>query len=206
MELKEIFKFFGREKIKLLITFLVGGILGVGVFFLIPDKFVAKGTFYISRTPEEKEKEYTYSGYYGQQTSIMYSKTIRGILEDTSFRAKVLEQLKIPFTDKDLRKLKNKTRIKDEGPQLVAVEIKDNSQKAALEIWETVAENLREISIEINKNGDSNLYLKKLSENPAVQKSYRNGYVFGLVGALLASGGGTVYLALKSCLEKEKNG
>jgi len=56
MELKEIFKFFGGEKIKLLITFLVGGILGVGVFFLIPDKFVAKGTFYISRTPEEKER------------------------------------------------------------------------------------------------------------------------------------------------------
>jgi len=205
MELIEIFKFFGREKIKLLFTFLVGGVVGVCAFFLIPNKFIAKGTFYISRIPEKKDEEYTYSGYYGQQTSITYSKTIRGILEDASFQARVLEQLKIPFTAKDLKKLKNKTRIKDGGPQLIAVEVKDRSQETALEIWETVDENLRKTSTEINKNGDSSLYLKKLNENPIVQKPYRNVYVFGLVGALLAFGGGTSFLALKNYLKKEKN-
>lgn len=206
MELKEIFEFFSREKIKLLSILLVGGIFGVVLSFLLPDRYIAKGTFYISRIPEEKKEEYTYSGYYGQQTAIMYSKTIRGVLEDTSFQARVLEQLEIPFTDKGLRKLKNRLRVKDVGPQLVAVEIKDSSHETALEIWETVAENLRNVSSEINKNGDSNLYLKKLNETPVVQKSYINVYVFGLVGALLAFGSGTSFLALKNYLKEEKNG
>jgi len=205
MELKEIFEFFDEKKVKLAITFLVGGVLGVSAFFLIPDKFVAKGTFYISRIPEERGKEYTYSGYYGQQTAIIYSRTVRGILEDSSFQAKVLEQLEIPFTDKGLRKLKNKIRIKDGGPQLVAVEIKDKSQDKAVEIWETVDKNLREVSSEINKDGDSNLYLRKVNENPIVQKSYKNVYVFGLVGALLAFGNVTAYLALKSYMEDSEN-
>ncbi len=202
MELKEIFKFFGKQKKSLVIFFIFGVLIGAGAFYLLPAKYVSKGTLYVARKPEENEEYYTYSGYYAQQVGLSYTKTVRGLLEDGAIHSEVLEKLKIPITEKSLRKFKNRVKVKDAGPQLVGLEIKENSTDKANKTWNILAEIIEDTSLEINQEGDPYLYITRVKEEPVVQETYKDLYLFGITGGLFLLGLGTCFLALKNYLKE----
>ncbi|MBD3365977.1 hypothetical protein GF360_01390 [candidate division WWE3 bacterium] len=205
MELKEFFEFFKRPAKNLAVFFICGLILGGTAFFALPKSFVSKGTLFVSRIPEESAEFYTYSGYYAQQTALSYADTVRGLLENEVLHAKALETLEIPVTDKNLRNLERKIRVKDGGPQLVGLEVKNNSSENAAKIWEALTLNIENTSKEINLQGDPQLKITRVKEKPVIQEGYRNLYVFSAVGGLMTWGLGVFFLALKDYLKEAQN-
>ena len=202
MELEEIINFF-KEQSKNLGLFLIGGIILGGVaFYVLPAKYLSLGTLYIGRKPEESDEFYTYSGYYAQQVALSYTETVRGLLEDSTLQAKTLEELDTPITETSLRKLQNKIRIIDAGPQLVTLEVKEKSAAKAVKVWESLATNITNTSAEINKKGDEKLSIKRVKEKPVVKETYKNLYVFSLAGGLLSLGLGTLILGIKNYMKE----
>lgn len=205
MELKEIFNFCKKFGRKLFFIFVLGSLCGGVLFFIIPEKFLATGILYISRTTEESEDFYTYSGYYAQQVALSYTNTVRGLLESEALQAKALEEMQVPLTKTNLKKLGKKIRIKDAGPQLVEIEIKDKSPEKARETWEALSQNIQMASLEINNVGDPKLQITRVKEEPVIKETYKELYVFTLLGGLIALGTSTLYFALETYMKGNEN-
>jgi capsular polysaccharide biosynthesis protein len=205
MELKEILNFIKQKSQILSLCLLVGGILGTSAFFLLPTKYLCLGTLYVARQPEESSDFYTYSGYYAQQVALSYAETVKGLLENNTLQARALEELEIPVTEKNLRKLQNKVKVIDAGPQLVALEVKEKSQTEAREVWEALTTNITATSTEINKKGDSKLNITRVKEEPVTKETYKNLYVFSAAGGLLSLFLSTTVLGIINYMKEEQD-
>jgi capsular polysaccharide biosynthesis protein len=185
MEIKEISKKLAKYKRVILLSVLAGLLIGIAYNFF-PQKYSAQGSLYIKRTVENNPNTYfTYEGYYSQQVAIAYTNTIVALAESTDIRSKALTSLKIPVTEKNLRYYARSISVKKAGSQIITITVKGNDQESADKLWNSYANVLINTSDEINKNGDPNLSVSKISEQPVVKEPYRSIWVFGLAGAVL---------------------
>jgi len=173
MELKNLFKNILKNKLLLTVFVLIGGIFCL-FYTLLPSKYYATGSFLITRKVNPAEKDFfTYEGYYGQQTALSFTKTVAALFESEDVFNRALKKMNINIDETSLRKLSKKIRVTNPGPQLVTLQIKENTQSNAVKNWEAVSESAIEITNEANKNGDSLLGISKLSAEPIVKGQYK---------------------------------
>ncbi len=181
---------------------IAGGLLGALVFYVIPEKYIGSGLFFITREAEISDEFYTYSGYYNQQTALSHTRTVRGIMETEEFQAMLLRELGIEVNRKSLRKFRKNYRVKETGPQLIKVEIKSNETAKLTETWSVLNSVLLELAEILVEDGDPNISTIPLQEVPLVREVPETLYVFSSVGALVTLGLGTLYLGVKEYLKE----
>ncbi len=205
MEVREIAYFFKKVSKKLLAFFVIGGLIGFAVFTILSIKYVSSGTFYIGRKVAEHKDFYAYSGYYDQQTAISYTDTVRGLLESRDIKAMLLEKLNTDTDARNLRRLSNKVRVKDKGPQLVEIEIRENSRESGEKTFLLLADIIDEINGSLGEKSDRNLSIQKVKDLPVTRRVNREPFVFGLAGGLFSLTTGTFILGFKDYMQRKEN-
>ncbi len=197
MELREVFKFLKKYKAGVLVFALVFGLLGAAVYLVLPEKYIASGTFLVTRSTEPVLDRFSYEGYYSQQTALSYTKTLMGLFESFDTRKAALEKMGRQVDGAQLRKFGREIRVKSFGPQLVTLNVKGESLESAKDSWEVLTNvvlgKLREVS-------DPALGVSPLSAAPVVYETYRNVFLNVVVGIGLGVLLGVTVFSLKEYL------
>lgn len=204
MELREIIQVLLKNSKALILITLLGTLGGLIVFFL-PTRYVAKGSFYAKRAANEATSEFfTYEGYYGQQAALSYTNTVIGLLESTDLMKMALEKLNEPVNEITLRKYKKLVNVKKKGPQLVTLETKGQDQSSAKLLWDALSDSLFETAVKINVNGDPALSFSKISEDPVVNRNYKNIWINMLAGTGVGFAFGLFAVSIKEYMKGSK--
>ena len=196
MELKDILKKVRKYKI-FLVLFAIAGFSAGALFYNIPPKYISSGSFYIKRGVNPEKEYFTYEGYYAQQTALAYTNSVVALIESPDIKKKVLEEMKIPVNEENLRKLNRVVRVKKTGPQIILVTVKDENYDTSTKMWGKLAESLISKTNEINKNGDESLSISLVSEQPLVRETYKSFYLFALVGSVIGLSLSTFFICVK---------
>jgi capsular polysaccharide biosynthesis protein len=200
MEIKEIVKKLAKFKVQIVISIILGALLGVATYFL-PPKYISSGSFYIKRSISGEKNYFTYEGYYGQQTALSYTNSVTALAESLDIKRLVLDKLNIDVNEESLRKLSRMIKIKKTGPQIILITVKADSYTTSENIWNKLSESLLTTTYEINKDGDPNLMVEKVSERPVVKEGYRSIILFGFAGSLISFTIFSFYICFKEYLK-----
>lgn len=183
MEIKAILKLIKKHSILVLVLALIGLIVGIGVFF-IPAKYLAIGSFYINREPDNNVGFFTYEGYYSQQAALTYTNTVSALLESVDVQSRSLERLGIEINEQSLRYYGKNIKVKKSGPQLITLTVKGNNPEQAKNLWQAVSKELLITADSINTRGDTKLKIAVVSEEPVIKSTYKNVWVNVAAGML----------------------
>jgi len=190
MEIKEIIKKIRKYRPQFVIIAILGAALGVGLCFL-PPKYTSSGSFYIKRSISGEKNYFTYEGYYGQQTALSYTNSVVALAESLDLKKIVIEKLGMEANEEGLRKISKMMKVRKTGPQIISITVKADSLNMSEDVWNKLSSTLLNTTYEINKDGDPNLMVVKVSDKPVVKQSYRSAVLFGFCGLLIST---TLYL------------
>jgi len=201
MELKETIKLLIKNRFEITFFVLLGLIVST-VIYMLPQKYISSGTFYISRITGSNSEFFTYEGYYGQQTALSYTNTVAALLENTDLRSKAMKNLGITIDELTLRRVQKLISIKKDGPQLITLTVKGRNYDESRNLWESLSKSLMETTTEINMRGDPNLSITKISAEPVVKLEYRSLWLNLSAGFGLGLALGIVFISFKEYLKK----
>ena len=205
MELKEILSFLRENVIKIGIISAVFGMIGVGLYYTLPTRYIATGSFYVQRTVETAKNDdfFTYEGYYGQQTALTFASTLVGLFESTDIKKQALEELGVQPTEENIRRFDRHVRIKRTAPQMITLTTKANTPQEAESLWNAVSSTTLLTANTLTSQGDADLRINQVSENPLVKETYRSLYVNIIAGLCLGFILAVTSLALINYLKEE---
>ncbi len=185
MEIKKLLELI-KEKSKIIfLVSLLFTVFGVGIYYGIPPKQTATGSFFIKRTVEDPSPEFfSYEGYYAQQAALSYSNTLAALFESVDIRSKALKSLDIPVNDKTLRKYGRQIRVKNVGPQLVTLTVKGENTAHVVNFWAALSNSVLETTKALNQEGDKSITVTPVVSEPIVQMTFNNVYANAIAGAL----------------------
>lgn len=188
MRLEIIIRTLKRNFRYIVLSAVVGGVLGILVFYFFPFGYTATGSLFVGRRPDLiQREEFTYEGYYAQKAASDYTNTIVGILESPSLASKVLQKQNLIVNEENLRELSKNTDIRTKAPQLVFVRVKAETKNEAEQLWNIVVDEVITTSNNLNRiEGDPNLSVQKVSE-PVVTEVYKDILIFSFVGFLIGA-------------------
>ena len=205
MELKEIIEFIKKYIKQIILGSIIFGMVGALLHFVLPTKHYASGSLFIRRSVNPfTEDHFTYEGYYGQQSAMLYTNSIIGLVESEDIRKQALENLNVEVNEKTLRKYSRKIKTRKTGPQLLTLITKDPTPEKATLLWKSVSDSTINTLNKINKNGDPFISVAKVSDEPIVKESYKNIFVDILVGLGIGFIISTTFFSLKSYLSYKK--
>jgi len=185
MELRDILKTLSKYKNTIVITTIMGALVGLISYYLLPTKYTAVGSFYIKRATESTgiKTYFTYEGYYAQQGALSYTNTVVALLESLDIRNKALQKLNLAVNEESLRKYGKLINVRKMGPQLITLTTEGNIDTEAKTLWNALSDTLLETTAEVNKDGDPKLSISKVAEEPVVKTTYKALWLNTLIGA-----------------------
>ncbi|MBW6441327.1 hypothetical protein K0B04_00235 [Patescibacteria group bacterium] len=196
MELKEIFKKINRYRITLILFAVLGLVAGV-IFYVLPTNYYSSGSFFVKRKIDPSNDFFAYEGYYAQQSALSYTNSLTALAESPDVKKELLENMGEEVNNQNIRKINNAVKVKKTGPQMILITVKGKDYEISRDIWKKLANTLVQKSTEINKNGDENLSVSLVSQEPLVKEGYKNIYIFTLAGILLATSLGILVISVK---------
>jgi capsular polysaccharide biosynthesis protein len=214
MTLKQAVKFLQRNTKIILLAGLLGSLLGVSVHYLTPAKNIASGSLYITRnialSPLQLAPDsfFSYEGYYAQQNAALYSATVTALLESTDLKAAVLRDAGLPVTERNLRQLSRAISVRKPSPQLISVSVLDVLPLGltAEKSWDLLVLNIQQTHTRINLEGDSELAVVAVIEEPVVKSIYKNIYLNIIVGFVLGKILAVLFLSFASYISAPEPG
>lgn len=204
MELRDLIKKLISHK-KILIVFALSGLLTGFAIHAYPAKYVSTGSVFIGRITDKNTSFFTYEGYYSQQTALAYSNSIIGLLESSDLIRKTTDSLGIEYNEVSARKLKKDISVTKAGPQVITVNTRGNTAEESSLLWEVLIQNLDEATSQINTQSDPALKIFKISKEPVVKKVYKPLWAYLVVGTILSSSLGVLYITSREYFKEEKN-
>lgn len=199
MEIKDIFKNLNKHRKILVYTTFLGLIAGLAISTL-PTKYTSLGSLFVGRSAEESENYFTYEGYYAQQSALGFTDSVIAIIRSPDLIKLLLENTDTPVNASNYRKISKSISIKKTGPQIISVGLKGDSYEKSKTMWLELNNILIDKIENINRDTDVNLSVSTVSEEPLVRESYRNVFVFSLVGLIFGAFFGMFLTSLKEYL------
>lgn len=185
MSLASFFLLYKQKALIPVMGAIVGLVLGLGLYFLLPVKYIASGSMFVVRQVEEVPTEFNYEGYYSSLSSFNYTQSLAALLETDDIRGGVLRRLDLPVTKENLKNLKKSVDVKKTTTQVLTFVTKDTNPKQATAIWKAYAQELKTVTTRVNQFGDSGLIPVQLIASPVVYQGFSNIFVSGLAGVFL---------------------
>lgn len=196
MELKEIKKILSKNKLSLTIVTFIGLILGLVLYYL-PAKYISSGSFYVGREIDRSDEFFSYEGYYAQQTAVTYTNSVISLAESLDIKKAVLDEMGIPYNNESVRTLGRALKIKKSGPQTINIVAKHSNRDTSETMFKSISKALIETSENLNREGDSSLFIRQVSTEPLVKETYKSFYIYSLAGILSGLIVGLFYLCLR---------
>lgn len=198
MELSDFIKQIKNNWQTLVITAFFGTVLGVAAYYIIPQYYLASGSFYINRKIDTTNGQYFgYEGYYSQQTALSYTSTVMGLFESTDVKAQALKSLFIEVNDRSLRNIKRNLSVKKPAPQVIFVTFKSTSADYAQKMYQALADATITTAQKLNESGDRFLQIEQISKPPVIDDQFRNVFVNSQIGLGLGLVLGLVIISLR---------
>ncbi len=142
---------------------LVAGI----VSYYWPVQYRSQLTLYVQRIPEEpKLGDYSYDGYYAQQTAEAYTDTVEGLLEARDIIRQALEAAQMPVSAGQIRFVANHLKVEKVAPQLVSVSLTTRSQQDSTKLVSAIAQVLQEKIKTLNRQGNGGVVISLVDVRP----------------------------------------
>lgn len=188
MRLERIIRYIKTNFRYIVLSAVLGGVIGLLVFYFFPFDYKATGSLFVSREPDLiQREEFTYEGYYAQRTADSYTETVIGILESDSLHKKVLQSLGTPVNENSLRSLRKNITVRSKAPQLVYLQVESKDKDEAQIVWETISDELVQVSQDLNRvEGDPKLFVQPVTE-PVITETYKDLVLFTAVGVLVGA-------------------
>jgi len=201
MELKDLLNVIKKNgKVILVFSFLVGT-LAVLISYFMPTAYRASATIYVKRQTEEESPDYfTYEGFYSQKTAQEYANTVVGFFNSNDIRREALESLSLPSGQGELGELDNKIVVKKVAPQLISLEVTEDTSEEASSVWEALAQTTIERVNLLNQTGDKDISIDVVNPEPLVELVEQNLWLNGVVAMLVGGFIGIFYISLKEYL------
>lgn len=197
MELKEIVINLNKHKLTLLASVLVGIFLGY-LFYTTPKNYHAVGSFYVKRAADTtKFKYFSYDGYYAQQTGLSYTNTILALFESTDVINEALKKINLSTDINNFKKYSRMIQAKKTGPQIITLTVKGKTRDEAKSLWNSLTDTTINKNKEINKDGDSELSVSKIMEEPVLKEQYRPLWMCLVLGGIFVPTLVIFFLGLK---------
>jgi capsular polysaccharide biosynthesis protein len=206
LEVKDLIKEFNKNRKTIAAVSLFTALTGLAVYFILPTRYIAAGSFYIQRAVEDAQAEFfTYEGYYGQQTAMSYTNTVAGLFESIDVSKKTLELQQKEINENNLRKLTRQINVRKEAPQLITLLVKEKSPEEAERLWTFISQSTLRTAEELNAEGDPLLRISPVGEF-VVKKEFRSPYLNMGIGWGLGLILSLTVLSMRAYLKEEKNG
>lgn len=204
MELKDLYILLKAKLHLVLISGIIFGLFGIGVYYFFPQSFIASGSFFVTRMVEDSSGNYfAYEGYYAQQTAFSHSDTVLGLFSSVNVRKNALEGLGIIVNETSLRKFNRSIRVKKEAPQIITLNVKGKSISEAGSGWVAFSKAVLNAHEILNQKGDPKLSLSMVENLPVVHKTYRSLYINLIAGILFGVFILITYLVFEEYIKKE---
>ncbi len=203
MDAKHISKFTHKYAGKIFLFGIVGMFIGLAVFVAFPQKYVATGLLFVTRSRDALPElgDFSYDGYYSQQNSTNYTSTVIGFLESDVLFGEVLKNQSTAVTRDTLRKLGRAVSVKKRAPQLVLVNVLGSTPEEAQQLWTSLTDEAIKTGERLNTQSDPNLYITKVAPEPLVKQTYSNIAINVVVGFGLGLLAGTFTFAVLTYLD-----
>lgn len=200
MELRELIKIFKYNVKNILLLGFFGGALGIILYLVVPIKYYATGSFFISRKIETAtDKYFNYEGYYSQQTSQNYTGSFIALLESQDVQSHILNLMSMPVNEKTIRALDRDVSVKKISPQVVTLTVRGNTLDEARTKWTMYTATALETARKLNEANDPYLSINRVDENdtPVVKEEFRNIFLNALIGVLVGAVGFYSFIVFK---------
>ena len=201
MELKDILKMLNKRRTEIGLFVLCGGFLGVAVSFL-PGKFKTELSYFVGRIADKPSAEFfTYEGYYAQQTAQSYTNTAVALLESQDLKRAVLNELQLPVTDNNIRKLSKSYRVAKNGPQVITLTVTDYNYDKSINTFTVISKKFLIASEKVSTGSDENISVSPLADSPVIRQEQRPFFYFVAGGLLFGLAFSLLKIALKEYLK-----
>ncbi len=174
MTASQLLNMYKKHIVVIVLAGILGGALGAAVCLLNPPKYIASGSFYVSRGIEATPQDFKYEGYYSSLSSLNFAKSLAALIESDDVKKQVLQVQKQPVNRKSLKSLDRATLVKKPDTQLVTLQTKATSSAQAEHLWLIYKDILIAVSNTLNENGDSNIVVAPVSSTPATFESFKS--------------------------------
>ncbi len=193
-----------KSAVSVIVVTFVFGVAGIALYYFVPQKFSAAGTFYVERSVENGAgRFFTYEGYYNQQTAIAYSNTVLGLLESDDVRTLALKKLGIDITEQSLRRFNRQIKTTKTANQLITLSVTATNPKKAESAFKALAQSTVDTSDKLSQTSDPFLHVALVNNQPVVQETFRNVWVNLSIGMLLGFLLSVLFLSFKSYLKEQ---
>lgn len=209
LDLMTITTFLYRYKLRIFLCGLIGTFIGVLVYIFIPAKYVSTGTFYITR-PIEDKAEFSYEGFYSQQTAQAYTDVFVSVLEGKELRSEIITGMGLVNSAGSYYALNRLISIKKTTPSSIRLEVKTQDRDFSVVLWNLIVskslEKHRTISL-----SDKNISVFVLNPVPITYATYKNVYLNSVLGGVIGLFLGTIFFGFKEyysslvCCEHSKD-
>lgn len=174
-----VIKFFKKKQAFILMVGLLGAFFGALLYFVLPVRYVAVGSMFVTRTINNNSSNqdyFDYEGYYAHETARSYVSTVIALLESPDIRFDVASDISLDPTKKNLTKLKRNLRVKKKGNQIIELSVYGDISNVS-DTWQAYVNNVIEKNQTLNENGDANLYVVPVVAQPIIVAVFRNLFV-----------------------------
>ncbi len=209
MDYQEFIEIIKKYKQNIVLAGLLGGLLGGISFFVLPPRYNAVGSLFVTRSVEsigsaDDGNVFLYEGFYASQNSQAYTTSLIGILQSRDLHSLVLKDLNLEITNKNLSTIKRSIRVSKQAPQVIRLQTKGNTPVSAEGLWNSLTGHLEDFNEKVGREGDPNLSIIRVAENPIISESYRNIYLNFAIGAGIGVLFLTFWYVLKHILSIKK--
>lgn len=209
MDFFDLVKTLRRSLHNIILAGLFLGFLGALTYFVLPPRYVASGTLYVTRTLErpdlsDGDNVFLYEGFYASQNAQAYTASLIGILQSRDIHSKVLTDIQQEINNKNLKTIRRSIKISKQTPQLISLQTKGNTPVSAEGLWGSLVNNLEEFNKDAGRASDPNLRIVRVAEKPVVLESFRNIYLNFIIGASIGLLGATSWYVLKESFSSKK--
>lgn len=187
MNIKEFKQILNKNFQKLILFTVLGGITLGLISSFFPKSFISEGSFILLPVFNGNDKnisnQYNYDGYYIDQITQSYSKTILGIIDTPEFKKRVSDSLNIEPNFINLFSFNLNTNFKETAPRILVLSVKENSSSTAEKKFDIYSS---EILNYANKyNTDKKFKLERLDNFVFTYENTKSIYFYSLIGAFL---------------------
>lgn len=199
MELRDFIYFCNHWRRVIFSTAFCFGLSGFGLALVMPPQYEAQLDLYVYRVPSTSQEEFTYEGYYAQQSSKELADTVVGLLQSVHTAQMVLSKEGAVTESASVFKLTRQVKARVVANGVVRLSLKQSSPDAAQSlVKDLVSSGLRILNDHL---GDQTTVVKVTAlGEPLVKKIAWSPYLcslsFFFLGGLLIVG----FLSFRSYL------
>lgn len=189
MQINEFLKLIKLNFQQILIFSILGLVVGIGFFAILPDRFISEGTLYIYPVNKKEQNSEV-------SNEMNFARNIIGLSETPEFKELLKSKELISLKYVPLIGVSYGVKIKEVTPNLVSLSISGETAESSEKKFETYFQNILFFKEKLNQ-GNSSFEIIKLQDRIITYQVEKNVYFYSLLGLFCGFNFGLVLIYIR---------